>query len=222
MKKIILLSAAIRRDGLCLSFFDSRATKRSQRKGRCAMRRFKQVVCCAATIVWALMVSPLRADTAFFDLGSDDAPYFTTYNSGGLWTIQPSSGGVQISKGVDDGTVNPYIGGIYGNLVSNFQVVGDFTATVNFIIYQLPLSDAPNSLSELSFFAVQQPSSQFLEILRFADDTSTNGLGSWSAPPGNWAYIGSSSLTAGVFELQRCGEVMTASIAPLAQTLLRR
>ena len=174
-----------------------------------------EVVLCAATIVVALIASPLRADTAFFDLGSDDTSYFNTYNSGDLWNIDQSSGGVEISKGVDDGTVNPYVGGIYGNLISNFQVVGDFTATVDFAIYNLPLSDARNSLSELSFFAVVAPDRQFLEILRFADNTGTNGLGSWSAPPGNWSYIGNSSLTVGVFELQRSGATMTASIAPL-------
>jgi hypothetical protein len=182
------------------------------------MRRFKQVVCCTIMILVALMASPLRADTAFFDLGADDTSYFSTYSSGGLWSIQPSNGGVRISKGVDDGTINPYIGGIYGNLISNFQVVGDFTATVDFAIYQLSLSDAPNSNSELSFFAIDG-NRQFLEILRFAYNTSKDGLGSWSVPPGNWAYLGNSSLTTGSFRIQRSGETMTASIASLDSDL---
>lgn len=160
-------------------------------------------------ILTAFTLIPLigAASVRVFDFDEGVDSNFKVVNSDGLFLIGSSGPDVSISKGSDDGSLEP-LGTISGGIESSFVIAGDFTITVRFDLDTFgdaspgtqPLNEAvvgiEGNLNDESFLVLRR---------RNASSDQIEGVSSIDGPLG----AQSSSLTTGLFQIQRSGGLIT-------------
>ena len=159
-----------------------------------------------AIVALTCLAASAHAATLTFDFDSGFGPAFQTFSDQSLYTVNNTGGAVRIFKGADTPPVlNEFVG---GGVRSNFNMVGDFTATVDFTIHNMPFPGS-NKLNEsvLSVASSANPG-DFALVLRFAESNQFVE-GFTNAPLG---LTPESTLT-GRYRILRTGSNFTGSYA---------
>ncbi len=156
-----------------------------------------------------------RGELIVFDFDNGPGSSFTTVNSGGLFTLDLDGPTFRVSKASDSGTFDP-TGFVSGGIRSVFSVVGDFTATVDFTLHNVPINPAGTvALNESLLTVLSMPDPTHVgdfSVLRF----TVNG-GSFVevfGTPGGPAGAVPSSQIEGRYRIERMGTTLTGLIAP--------
>ena len=102
-----------------------------------------------------VLATSANATTRIYDFDSGIDDDFTIINTGDVWTIDNDGPSLRISKSVDNGDVNGD-DFIEGGIFSNFLLGGDFTATVDFHLFDFPATAEPGLYNEVIFRATDQ------------------------------------------------------------------
>ena len=161
--------------------------------------------------IFFLCTGITRAETVIFDFASGPGESFYTVNTGNLWDIDMDGPELRIFKEADDGTDygDTFI---IGGIGSNFFMEGDFTAIVDFTLYDFPQTPEPGRYNEV--LAVITPvNGRLFEIFRLRSGTNDRSV-VFTYPPGQ--TLGRSDLAyySGRFRLIRTGTTIKAEAAP--------
>ncbi len=115
---------------------------------------FRLIRCLTVVAFVACGMSYAHAETLTFDFNSGLGTDFTTFSVDDLFTIDDDGPDVRISKPVDDGTLGP--GSATGGIRSQFLLVGDFTATVDFDAHTFPFPGDPDQANSFEMRVVSE------------------------------------------------------------------
>jgi hypothetical protein len=165
------------------------------------------------TVVFCLALGSVeQAEAAImgFGFGSEPGNLFSSFNDGGSYAIDTTTGALRISKPADDGSLNPH-DFVTAGVLSTFTFTGDFTVNVNFSLFDLPNPAGSEQLNE-SLLRVTSDSGSYFEVLRFA----VGGRSLTEAYSDPYVSFGdhNSSLTSGVYRISRVGSTISGWIAP--------
>lgn len=155
--------------------------------------------------------SGATAATVTYDFNSGIGTDFEIVNSQNKFTIG-TTGTIHISKGADSPPVaNEFIG---GGIRANFALGGDFTATVDVLLTNLPSAGGANMLNEavLSAGSTSNPNNG-VSVLRFTAG-ATNFVELFASPPGLPIGLTPNSATSGRFRLTRTGATVSGFFDP--------
>lgn len=145
-----------------------------------------------------------------FGFGNESGQAFSSFNDGGIYTIDTSTGALRISKPADDGTLNPH-DFVTAGVFSTFTFSGDFTVNVNFTLFGLPNPSGSQQLNE-SLLRVVSDSGSYFEVLRFAVG-GRNLAEAYSDPYASFGDF-NFSLTSGIYRISRVGSTVSGWILP--------
>jgi hypothetical protein len=112
-----------------------------------------------------LLATNAWAESITFDFNNGIGADFAVRNDANAYTVLTSGPTVRAFKGSDDGSVSPN-DGLQGGIVSLFQLDGDFTVTVDFLLNDFPYPSF-NQQINASLLAVVNDSGDLAEVLRF-------------------------------------------------------
>jgi hypothetical protein len=173
---------------------------------------------CALLLLSCLLLlgGTVQAERLVFDFENGPGPLFEIQNTAGLWTIDTDGPTMRISKPEDPLAVNPH-GFIVGGIASTFRVVGDFTITVDYELFDFPRDTSNGSTLNESILQVLDGVPQVFEVLRFVSGSSDAQrieafgpdapIGQQNAP--------SEVLWTGRYRITRVGETVSGAFAPL-------
>lgn len=159
-----------------------------------------------AIVALTCLAASAHAATLTFDFDSGFGPAFQSFSDQSLYTVDNAGGAVHAFKGADSPPVaNEFVA---GGVRSNFNMVGDFTATVDFTIHNMPLPGG-NKLNEsvLSVASSATPSNSAL-VLRFAE-ANQFVEGFTTAPHG----LTLESVLTGRYQISRAGNSFSGAYA---------
>ncbi|MHB9049055.1 MAG: dockerin type I domain-containing protein [Pirellulales bacterium] len=153
-----------------------------------------------------LAVGQARADILRYDFESGIGQGLSPVNTGGAFTLSTADGTLRVFKPADDGTIEPN-GFISAGVQSDFLVNGDFTATVDFDLRDLP-TVGKDQINELSL-GMYADTGEFFAVFRFRTDTADhievyvptgpNGVQRWPIMDGSFRISRSGDTTTGFF-----------------------
>ncbi len=160
-------------------------------------------------VLFCIFSSPGFSQTTVFDFDSGFGSDWTVNNDSGLFEISNSSQDVRISKDADDLSVMPNAF-IFGTISSEFCVTGDFTATVDFEILNMPAL-ASNPLNECVLGITGHNSSEGFLVLRFTN-TTQQWLEAFSSSAGQIGQH-ANPLNSGRFRISQTGTTISGFYA---------
>jgi hypothetical protein len=152
-----------------------------------------------------------------FDFSSGPGSGFTFTDDSGLFSINAAGPGLRISKPADDGSFNT-TDWVSGAIQSKFEVVGNFTVTVDFALYDFP-TPAGNGLNESILVASLGGDdffgSSWFDVLKMRSH-DFNLIDSWLSVDRQTGYgLGyvESNLMTGRYRISRVGSTVIGSYA---------
>jgi hypothetical protein len=158
-----------------------------------------------------LLAATAQAATVTYDFNSGIGTDFEVVNNQNKFTIG-TTGTIHISKGADSPPVaNEFIG---GGIVANFALGGNFTATVDVLLTNLPSAGGANMLNEavLSVGSTSNPNNG-VSVLRFTAG-ATNFIEVFASPPGAPIGLALNNATSGRLRLERVGTTVSGYFDP--------
>lgn len=147
-----------------------------------------------------------------YDFDTGPGPDFVSFSSFDLYSLDLDGADLRIAKPADDGSANPN-SFVTGGVRTTYGLIGDFTATVDFTLNNLPPATPGTApLNESVFGAVGSNPDDLFLVLRFrqAAMDRIEGFSSLVGPIG----VSDSNLLTGRYQIQRLGNELFARFAP--------
>lgn len=179
--------------------------------GKSAAKIFASFAALAATVAFSALSAPAIsvAGVVTYDFNSGFGPDFTSFNYGGLWTIDDDGPTVRLPKPADDGSFSGD-GFILAGILSSFTLDGDFSITVDFTLDDFPFPPGSQQLNE-SLLAVVSDSGGLFEVLRFNQNRGRSRIEAFSVPETPGLPAPTTSLYEGVYRIDRMGSTISGS-----------